>query len=65
MTAFRTLWMALVGLYEETVVLVGANLAAVALNVVTGLVIVLVGFVLLAVLFVVTSLFGLNLPISR
>ena len=42
MMAFRTLWMALVGLYEETVVLVGANLAAVALNVVTGLVIVLV-----------------------
>ena len=42
MTAFRTLWLALVGLYEETVVLVGANLAAVALNVVTGLVIVLV-----------------------
>src|SRR5919199_1133836 len=41
MTAFRTLWLALVGLYEETVVLVGANLAAVALNGVTGLVIVL------------------------
>ena len=43
MTALRTLWMALVGLYEETLVLVAANVAAFVLNLVIGLVIVLVG----------------------
>jgi uncharacterized membrane protein YesL len=38
MAAFRTLWMALVSLYEETLVLVGANLAAIALNLPLGIV---------------------------
>ena len=42
MTAFRTLWMALVGLYDETLVLVTSNLAAFALNLAVGLVIVVV-----------------------
>jgi hypothetical protein len=46
MAAFRTLWMALVGLYDETLTLVVANLAAVALNLAVGLVIVLVGLLL-------------------
>lgn len=32
MAAFRTLWTALVGLYEETLVLLGGNVATVALN---------------------------------
>jgi hypothetical protein len=38
MAAFRTLWTALFGLYEETLVLVAGNLAAVALNLPIGLV---------------------------
>lgn len=42
MAAARTLWTALVGLYEETLVLVGGNLAAVALNVPIGLILVLI-----------------------
>jgi uncharacterized membrane protein YesL len=42
MAAFRTLWMALVGLYEETLTLVAANLAALALNLPVGLLIVLI-----------------------
>jgi hypothetical protein len=46
MAAFRTVWTAIVNLYEETLVLVGANLAAVALNLPVGLVIVLVGLLL-------------------
>jgi uncharacterized membrane protein YesL len=33
MAGFRTLWAALVGMYEETLVLMGGNLLAVALNV--------------------------------
>ena len=43
MAAFRTLWTALVGLYEETLVLLGGNLAAVALNLPIGVLLVLVG----------------------
>jgi len=43
MAAFRTLWTALVGLYEETLVLVGGNLAAVALNLPIGVVLLGVG----------------------
>jgi uncharacterized membrane protein YesL len=43
MTAFRTLWTALVGLYEETLVLVAGNLAALALNFPLGLALVLIG----------------------
>jgi len=45
MTALRTLWMALVGLYEDTLVLVAANVAAFALNLVIGLVVVVVALV--------------------
>lgn len=41
MAAFRTLWTALVGLYEETLVLLGGNLLAVALNVPIGVLLVL------------------------
>jgi uncharacterized membrane protein YesL len=37
MTAFRTLWIALVSLYEETMVLVGGNWVALALNLPIGL----------------------------
>jgi uncharacterized membrane protein YesL len=37
MTAFRTLWLALVSIYEETMVLVGGNWAALALNAPIGL----------------------------
>ncbi|MDQ6669912.1 MAG: hypothetical protein M3069_04050 [Chloroflexota bacterium] len=43
MAALRTLWKALVGLYEETLVLVLGNLAALAFNVPLGLVLVLAG----------------------
>jgi uncharacterized membrane protein YesL len=43
MAAFRTLWAALVGLYEETLVLVGANLATLALNLPIGILLVVVG----------------------
>jgi uncharacterized membrane protein YesL len=43
MAAFRTLWAALVSLYEETLVLVGANFVALALNVPLGLVLFLIG----------------------
>jgi uncharacterized membrane protein YesL len=43
MAAFRTLWMALVGLYEETLVLIGGNLAALALNLPLGLALFLIG----------------------
>jgi hypothetical protein len=43
MAGFRTLWAALVGLYEDTLVLVGGNLAAVALNLPIALVALLVG----------------------
>jgi hypothetical protein len=42
MAAFRTVWTAFVSLWEETLVLLGANLAALALNVPIGLIIVLV-----------------------
>jgi uncharacterized membrane protein YesL len=42
MTAFRTLWMALVSLYEETLTLVGANLGALALNLPLGLLVFLI-----------------------
>jgi uncharacterized membrane protein YesL len=37
MAAFRTLWTALVGLYEEALPLIGGNLAALALNLPLGL----------------------------
>src|SRR5260370_13405204 len=37
MSAFRTVWAALVGLYEETLVLLVGNLAALALNLPIGL----------------------------
>ena len=43
MAGFRTVWEALVGLYEDTLVLVGGNLAAVALNLPLGLAVLLVG----------------------
>jgi uncharacterized membrane protein YesL len=43
MAGFRTVWAAVVGIYEDTLVLVGGNLAAVALNLPLGLVVVLVG----------------------
>jgi hypothetical protein len=46
MTAFRTLWMALVGLYEDTLVLVAANVAAFALNLVSGVVVVVLALLL-------------------
>jgi uncharacterized membrane protein YesL len=39
MSAFRTVWAALVGLYEETLVLLVGNLAALALNLPIGLVV--------------------------
>src|ERR1700736_5270770 len=42
MAALRTLWKALLGLYEETLVLVLGNLAAVALNLPLGLALFLV-----------------------
>jgi hypothetical protein len=54
MSAFRTLWTAIVGLYEETLVLLVGNLAAVALNLPIGLVL----FALLTVVSV-----GLGLPL--
>ena len=37
MVAFRTLWAALAGLYEETLVLLICNLAALVLNLPIGL----------------------------
>jgi uncharacterized membrane protein YesL len=40
--AFRTLWTALISLYEETLVLVGANIAAVVLNLPLGLLLYLI-----------------------
>lgn len=43
MAAFRTLWAALVGLYEETLVLLGANVAALVLNLPVILLLVLIG----------------------
>jgi uncharacterized membrane protein YesL len=43
MAAFRTLWAALVNLYEETLVLVGANLASVALNLPLAVLLFLIG----------------------
>src|SRR5712691_2372660 len=39
MSAFRTVWAALVGLYEETLVLLVGNVAALALNLPIGLVV--------------------------
>jgi hypothetical protein len=42
MAGFRTVWAALVGLYEDTLVLVGGNLAAVGCNVPIALVVLLV-----------------------
>jgi uncharacterized membrane protein YesL len=48
MAAFRTLWMALVGLYEETITLVAANLGALGLNVPVGLVLFVIGLPLAA-----------------
>lgn len=43
MAALRTLWKALVGLYEETLVLVFGNVAALALNLPIGLALFLIG----------------------
>jgi uncharacterized membrane protein YesL len=43
MAGFRTVWAALVALYEDTLVLVGGNLAAVALNLPLGLALLLLG----------------------
>src|SRR4030081_1021700 len=54
MAAFRTLWAALVGLYEETLVLLVGNVAALALNVPIG--------VLLYLLITLTSVV-LGLPL--
>jgi uncharacterized membrane protein YesL len=42
MSAFRTVWRALVGLYEETLVLLVGNVAALALNLPIGLVVFLI-----------------------
>jgi hypothetical protein len=42
MAGFRTIWAALVGIYEETLVLLGGNLAAVALNVPIGVLLLLI-----------------------
>jgi uncharacterized membrane protein YesL len=47
MGGFRTLWTALVSLYEDTLVLLVGNLAAVGLNVVPGLLLFAVGLVVL------------------
>jgi len=54
MSAFRTVWAALVGLYEETLVLLVGNVAALALNLPIG--------VLVFVLVTLTSIF-FGLPI--
>jgi len=43
MAALRTLWKALVGLYEETLVLVFGNVVALALNLAIGLALFLIG----------------------
>jgi uncharacterized membrane protein YesL len=43
MAGVRTVWAALVALYEDTLILVGGNLAAVALNLPLGLVLLLIG----------------------
>ncbi len=43
MAAFRTIWTALVGLYEETLALVGGNVAALGLNLPLGLPLFLIG----------------------
>src|ERR1041385_2655291 len=43
MAGFRTLWAALVSLYEETLVLILGNMAALALNVPIGLALFLIG----------------------
>jgi hypothetical protein len=48
MAAFRTVWMALVGLYEETLVLVGGNVAALMLNLPLGLLLFLIGLPLVS-----------------
>jgi uncharacterized membrane protein YesL len=42
MAGFRTVWAAVVGMYEDTLVLVGGNLAAVALNLPLALLVLLV-----------------------
>src|ERR1700716_2160918 len=43
MAALRTIWKALLGLYEETLLLVLGNLAALALNLPLGLALFLIG----------------------
>ena len=50
MSAFRTLWLALVNFYEETFPLVGGNLAALALNLPVAGLLLLVGSLALLVL---------------
>ena len=47
MAAFRTLWSAIVGVYEDTLVLVAGNFAALALNVPIGLLLFLLGLLVL------------------
>jgi uncharacterized membrane protein YesL len=47
MAAFRTVWTALVGIYEETLVLVGGNVAALLLNLPLGLLLFALGLVVL------------------
>jgi uncharacterized membrane protein YesL len=47
MAAFRTVWTALVGVYEETLVLVGGNLAALVLNIPIGVILLAIGLVVL------------------
>jgi uncharacterized membrane protein YesL len=52
MTAFRTVWVAIVGLYEETLVLLVGNVAALALNLPIGLLL----FLLIALATIVLGL---------
>lgn len=47
MAAFRTIWTALVSLYEETLVLLAGNLLSIAINLPIGLVLFMVGLALL------------------
>jgi uncharacterized membrane protein YesL len=46
MAAFRTLWAAMVGLYDETLVLLAGNVSAVALNLPIGLLLLAIGLII-------------------
>ena len=46
MAAFRTLWAALIGVYEETLVLLAGNVAALALNLPIGILLLALGLVI-------------------